>query len=102
MAGAWGTGTCDHLLVAALPWVVLACPLGSAWWGQEHQAQTVPMAEGRDEVQAAVHPVVLNVLAVQATFISEILLKLLVDVFGHRLPAGAGNTSRETVQVRTA
>lgn len=95
MAGAWGTGTCDHLLVAALPWVVLACPLGSAWWGQEHQAQTVPMAEGRDEVQAAVHPVVLNVLAVQATLISEILLKLLVDVFGHRLPAGAGTQAEK-------
>ena len=60
------------------------------------------MAGGGDEVQAAVHPVVLNVLAVQATLISEILLKLLVDVFSHRLPAGAGNTSRETVQVRTA
>lgn len=48
------------------------------------------MAEGRDEVQAAVHPVVLDVLAVQATLISEILLKLLVDVFCHRLPAAAG------------
>lgn len=35
------------------------------------------------------HPVVLDVLAIQATLISEILLKLLVDVFGHRLPAGA-------------
>lgn len=48
------------------------------------------MAEGRDEVQAAVHPVVLDVLAVQTTLISEILLKLLVDVFCHRFPAGAG------------
>lgn len=36
------------------------------------------------------HPVVLDVLAVQATLVSEILLKLLVDVFCHRLPAGAG------------
>lgn len=34
------------------------------------------------------HPVVLDVLAVEATLISEILLKLLVDVFCHRLPAG--------------
>lgn len=48
------------------------------------------MAEGGDEVQAAVHPVVLDVLAVQTTLVSEILLKLLVDVFGHRLPAAAG------------
>ena len=78
----------------------MACPLGGAWRGQEPQAQTVPVAEGRDEVQAAVHPVVLNVLAVQATLISEILLKLLVDVFSHRLPAGAGNTSRETASER--
>lgn len=35
------------------------------------------------------HPVVLDVLAVQATLVSEILLKLLVDVLSHRLPAGA-------------
>ena len=62
----------------------------------------IRVAGGGDEVQAAVHPVVLNVLAVQATLISEILLKLLVDVFGHRLPAGAGNTSREAVRVRAA
>lgn len=36
------------------------------------------------------HPVVLDVLAVQAALVSEILLELLVDVFCHRLPAGAG------------
>jgi hypothetical protein len=47
------------------------------------------VAKRGDEVQAAVHPVVLDVLAVQATLVSEVLLKLLVDVFGHRLPAGA-------------
>lgn len=90
MVGAWETGICDHLLVATLPPVLMACSLGSARWYQEPQAQTIPVAEGRDEIQAAVHPVVLDVLAVQATLVSEILLKLLVDVFCHRLPAGAG------------
>lgn len=89
MAGAWGTGICDHLLVVALPAVLSACSLSRTRWCQEPQAQTIPVAEGRDEVEAAVHPVVLDILAIQATLISEILLKLLVDVFRHRLPAGA-------------
>lgn len=48
----------------------------------------VPVSKGRDEVEAAVHPVVLDVLPVQATLVPEILLKLLVYVVGHRLPAG--------------
>lgn len=52
----------------------------------------VPMTEGWDEIEAAVHTVVLDVLAVQATLIPEVLLKLLVDVVGHGLPAGAENT----------
>lgn len=90
MAGAWGTGICDHLLVAALPLALSTCSLGSTRWCREPQARTIPVAKGRDEVQAAVHPVVLDVLAVQATLISKVLLKLLVDVFCHRPPAGAG------------
>lgn len=102
MAGAWGTGICDHLLVAALPLVLSAGSLGSTRCCQEPQARTIPVAEGRDEVQAAVHPVVLDVLAVQATLISEILLELLVDVFCHRLPAGRGQTGREMVAVDAA
>lgn len=47
----------------------------------------LPVAKGRNEVDAAVHSVVLDVFPVEATFVTEILLKLLVDVVGHRLPA---------------
>lgn len=43
MAGAWGTGICDHLLVVALPVELLACSLSRS---QEPQAQTIPVAEG--------------------------------------------------------
>lgn len=50
------------------------------------------MPEGRDEVEAAMHSVVLDVLPVQATLITEILLKLLVNVVGDGLPAGKGNS----------
>lgn len=42
------------------------------------------------------HTVVLDVLAVQATLVPEVLLKLLVDVVGDRLPAEA--ETREGVQ----
>lgn len=35
------------------------------------------------------YAVVLDVLAIEATFIPEVLLELLVDVVGHRLPARA-------------
>lgn len=47
----------------------------------------VPVTEGRDEVEAAVHAVVLDVLTVQSALVSEVLLELLVDVVCHRLPA---------------
>lgn len=50
------------------------------------------MPEGRDEVEAAMHSVVLDVLTVQATLITKILLKLLVNVVGDGLPAGKGNS----------
>lgn len=53
-------------------------------WPQDSHA---PMPKWRDEVQAAMHPVVLDVLAVKTTLITEILLKLLVHVVGDRLPA---------------
>lgn len=46
-----------------------------------------PMSEGGDEVEAAVHPVVLDVLAVEAAFITEILFKLLVYIVSDGLPA---------------
>lgn len=38
------------------------------------------------------HSVVLDVLTVQATLITKILLKLLVNVVGDGLPAGKGNS----------
>lgn len=40
----------------------------------------VPMSEGRDEVEAAVDSVILDVLSVQADFIPAVLLKLMVNV----------------------
>lgn len=52
------------------------------------------MPKGRDEVEAAVHSVVLDVLPVQATLITEILLKLLVNVISDGLPAGKGNSNK--------
>lgn len=45
------------------------------------------MAKRRDEVEAAVHSVVLDVPPVQPALISEVLLKLLVDVVFYFLPA---------------
>lgn len=50
------------------------------------------MAERGDEVQAAVDSVVLDVPPVQAALVSEVLLKLLVDVVLQVLPAD-GRTS---------
>ncbi len=41
------------------------------------------MTKGRDEIQAAVYAVVLDVLAVEAALVPEILLELLVDVVSH-------------------
>lgn len=43
----------------------------------------IPMAKGGNEVKTAVDAVVLNVFAVQATFVSEVLLELLVNVVGY-------------------
>lgn len=54
------------------------------------------MTKGRDEVKAAVDAVVLDVLAVQAALVPEVLLKLLIDVVGDRLPAKA--ETRQDVQ----
>ena len=49
---------------------------------------SLPMAERWDEVQAAVDPIILDVLSVQSTLIPEILLKLLIYVVCDRLPTG--------------
>lgn len=60
------------------------------WWrpaGGQPQDSHVPVPEGGDEVQAAVHPVVLDVLAVEATLIPKVLLKLLVHIVSDGLPA---------------
>ena len=45
------------------------------------------MPKRGDEIQAAVHTVVLDILAVEAALVSEILLKLLVHIVGDGLPA---------------
>lgn len=57
------------------------------------------MPEGRDEVQTAMHPVVLDVLAVEATLITEILLKLLVHIVSDGLPAVGRGCMRRAVRV---
>lgn len=55
-----------------------------------HRDGYTPVSKGGDEVQAAVHPVVLDVLAVEAALITEVLLKLLVHVVGDGFPATSG------------
>ena len=44
------------------------------------------------------HAVVLDVLAVEAALVPEVLLKLLVDVVGHRLPAETETRKRSHTQ----
>lgn len=48
----------------------------------------LPMPKWRDEVEAAVDSVILDVLSVQPALIPEILLELLIYVVCDRLPAG--------------
>ncbi len=50
---------------------------------------SVPVAKWRDEVEAAVDSVVLDVPSVQPALVSEVLFKLLVDVVLYWLPADA-------------
>lgn len=59
----------------------------------------VPVAERRDEVEAAVDSVVLDVPPVQAALVSEVLLKLLVDVVFYLLPADANAHATQTTTV---
>lgn len=47
-----------------------------------------PVSEGRDKVEAAVHPVVHDVPPVQAALVVQVPLKLLVDVGDDRLETG--------------
>ena len=56
--------------------------------GPPGQGSHLPVPERGDEVQAAVHPVVLDVLAVEAALVPEVLLELLVHIVGDGLPAG--------------
>ena len=49
---------------------------------------SLPVPERRNEVEAAVDSVVLDVLSVQPALIPEVLLKLLIYVVCDRLPAG--------------
>lgn len=46
-----------------------------------------PVAEGRDEVEAAVHPVVRDVASVQPALVAQEALKLVLDVLDDRLEA---------------
>lgn len=45
------------------------------------------MSPRRDCIQTAVYTIILNIFAIQATFVHEILTKLLIDVVGHNAPA---------------
>lgn len=45
------------------------------------------MAPWRHEIEAAVHPIVLDVAAIQAALVGEVLAELLVDVLGADAPA---------------
>lgn len=58
--------------------------------GAHSKAAHAPMAERGDEVQTAVHAVVLDVLAVEAALVAEILLELLVHIVSDGLPAAEG------------
>lgn len=49
--------------------------------------RSLPVTKWRDEVKAAVNPVVLDVLPIEAALVSEVLLELLVDVVCDGLPA---------------
>lgn len=50
-------------------------------------SERLPVSKRRDEIQAAVDSVVLNVLSVQSTLVPEILLELLIYVVCDGLPA---------------
>lgn len=56
----------------------------------------VPVSKRRDEVQTAVNSVVQNVLSVQSTLVSEVLLKLLVNVVCDGPPTAHKHTFRVT------
>lgn len=50
------------------------------------------MSTRRDEIEAAMHPTVLNVLTVKTDLGFSVLLKLLVDVICHSFPARVKST----------
>ncbi|CAN8016817.1 unnamed protein product [Ixodes persulcatus] len=58
-----------------------------------------PVAEGRDEVEAAVHPVVRDVASVQPTLVAQEALKLVLNVLDDRLEAAAESTGDVPIRV---
>lgn len=52
------------------------------------------MSSRSDEIEAAMHPTVLNALTVETDLGFSVLLKLLVDVICHRFPARVKSTQR--------
>lgn len=58
-----------------------------------------PMTTGIDEIQAAVHTMVLNVPTIQPRFVSQILIILLVDIVYDGLPAERASVGRERAMV---
>lgn len=55
-------------------------------------ACVLPVSKRRYEVEAAVHSVVLDVLPVKSTLVSEVLLKLQINVVCYWPPARIKNT----------
>lgn len=60
--------------------------------GSRTPLSELPVSERRDEVEAAVDSVVLDVLPVEAALVPEVLLKLLLDVVCDRPPAANHST----------
>ena len=52
----------------------------------------LPVSERGDEVEAAVHPVVLDILPVESALVSEVLFELQVDVVRHCPPTARHKT----------
>lgn len=94
--GRGGAGRAGGGLREEWPWRLwwLSEEAGGPWPQDSH----APVPKRRDEVQAAVHPVVLDVLAVEAALVTEILLKLLVHVVGDGLPAAGRGCVRPAVR----
>lgn len=60
----------------------------------KHRTYYTPMSKWWYEIKTAVHSVIQYVLPVESTFISEILLKLLINVVRDGLPTGKHTHTR--------